>query len=222
MNSFIPLKISKSSSPEELKQESKHLLENYRERRSCRHFSDRIVPQEVIENLLSIAGSAPSGANKQPWHFVAVQSSELKTKIRAAAEAEEKLFYSERAPQEWLEDLAPLGTDWEKEFLSTAPWLIIAFKEIYGTDDKGEKNKHYYVNESVGIAAGFLISAIHQLGLVTLTHTPSPMNFLADILERPSYQKPFLLLPVGYPAPEAMVPNISKKSLLEYCTFKTD
>ncbi len=220
-NSFIPLQIKERFSASELAQESKALKENYLLRRSCRHFSEQQVDQAVIENLISIASSAPSGANKQPWHFVAISDPELKAEIRKAAEAEEKLFYEERAPQEWLNDLAPLGTDWQKEFLSTAPWLIVVFKEIYGKDESGEKNKHYYVNESVGIASGFLISAIHQLGLVTLTHTPSPMNFLSKILGRPENEKPFLLLPVGYPAESAMVPNISKKDLSENCTFLT-
>ncbi len=218
---FIPLQTFPINS-EDIEKEAQSLKKNYQRRRSCRHFADQPVPQSVIETLIEIAASAPSGANKQPWHFVAVSCKNTKAQIREAAEAEEKLFYSERAPKEWLEDLAPLGTDWEKEFLTTAPWLIIVFKEIYGKDESGEKNKHYYVNESVGIASGFLISAIHQLGLVTLTHTPSPMNFLSKILERPENEKPFLLLPVGYPAKDAMVPNISKKSLAENCTFLTD
>ena len=139
--------------------------------------------------------------------------------VREAAEAEEKLFYEERAPKEWLEDLAPLGTDWQKPFLTTAPWLIVVFKEIYGQDENGSKNKHYYVNESVGIASGFLITAIHQLGLATLTHTPSPMNFLSEILERPENEKPFLLLPVGYPQDEMFVPHISKKGLNDISKF---
>lgn len=221
-NSFIPLPVSKRLSIEDLQRKALVLKRNYQHRRSCRHFADTPIPKSVIESIIEIAASAPSGANKQPWHFVAVSKSSLKQKIREAAEQEEKLFYQERAPKEWLEDLAPLGTNWEKEFLSTAPWLIIVFKEIYGKDESGEKNKHYYVNESVGIAAGFLISAIHELGLVTLTHTPSPMNFLSKILERPENEKPFLLLPVGYPAEDATVPNIQKKGLSENCTFLTD
>lgn len=219
MDSFIPLDFPPPLKAAELLESSQRILKRYRKRRSCRQFSKDPVAKEVIENLIQIASSAPSGANKQPWHYVAVNNQELKLKIKEAAEAEEKLFYEERAPEEWLEDLAPLGTDWHKEFLTEAPWLIIVFKEIYGLDESGEKHKHYYVNESVGIAAGFLISAIHELGLVTLTHTPSPMNFLSEILKRPVEQKPFLLLPVGYPHPEAQVPNISKKSLSENSTF---
>lgn len=219
---FIPLEVEAPLSREQIKDCSNDILEKYRTRRSCRDFSSREVPKEVIENLLKIAGSAPSGANKQPWHFVAVSNQEIKDKIREAAEEEEKLFYQERATEEWLKDLAPLGTDWQKEFLSIAPWLIVVFKEIYAQGEEGEKQKHYYVNESVGLASGFLISAIHHLGLVTLTHTPSPMNFLAKILERPDNQKPFLLLPVGYPAEGAEVPDISKKELTEYCTFLSE
>ncbi len=216
---FIPLVHRKRYAAEDLAEKALQLHEDYLLRRSCRYFSDESVPESVIRNLLSIAASAPSGANKQPWHFVAVKNQTLKDQIRVAAEAEEKLFYEERAPEEWLKDLAPLGTDWEKPFLSIAPWLIIVFKELYGQDPSGEKNKHYYVNESVGIASGFLISAIHQLGLTTLTHTPSPMNFLAEILGRPTHQKPFLLLPVGYPAADATVPNIAKKSFEEHSTI---
>lgn len=216
---FIPLEFEIKYDSEELNRESALLEEHYLKRRSCRFFSDKEVPESVIKNLLSIASSAPSGANKQPWYFVAVRSQDIKDQIRVAAEAEEKLFYEERAPEEWLKDLAPLGTDWQKPFLSIAPWLIIVFKELYGKDESGEKNKHYYVNESVGIASGFLISAIHQLGLCTLTHTPSPMNFLAEILGRPSHQKPFLLLPVGYPADDATVPNIQKKPFEEHSSI---
>ncbi len=213
---FIPLDLKINYKGEELELQSSRLKEQYLQRRSCRFFSDKAVPEAVIRDLLNIAASAPSGANKQPWYFVAVSSQELKDKIREAAEAEEKLFYEERATEEWLKDLAPLGTDWEKPFLSVAPWLIIVFKELYGKDESGEKFKHYYVNESVGIASGFLISAINHLGLTTLTHTPSPMNFLSDILGRPSHQKPFLLLPVGYPAEDALVPNLEKKHFYEH------
>lgn len=198
------------------------IRERLLQRRSCRFFSDRAVPEQVIVDLLAIASSAPSGANKQPWHFAAISSASLKSKIRLAAEEEERLFYQERATEEWLRDLAPLGTDWEKPFLETAPWLIVVFKEIYEQSPDGERKKNYYVNESVGIAAGFLISAIHELGLVTLTHTPSPMNFLSEILERPPQQKPFLLLPVGYPAKDATVPNLSKKQSEDYSSFYRD
>lgn len=199
----------------ELQQKAQELRDFMEKRRSCRYFSDRPVPQEVIAELLKVASSAPSGANKQPWTFCAISDPELKEKIRIAAEKEEKAFYESRAPKGWLKDLEPLGTTWEKPFLSTAPWLIIMFKQSYGLDEAHEKTKHYYVNESVGIAAGFLISAIHQLGLVTLTHTPSPMDFLTKILGRPSNEKPFLLLPVGFPAKDATVPDIRKKGLDE-------
>ncbi|GGH70271.1 nitroreductase family protein [Phaeocystidibacter marisrubri] len=187
-------------------------------RRSVRHMSDQTVPQDVIENLIRVGSSAPSGAHKQPWHFVAISDPNVKAQIRAAAEEEEKAFYSERAPQEWLEDLAPLGTDWEKEFLTTAPWLIVVFKKVYDHHPDGRK-KNYYVQESVGIACGFLLQAIHNAGLVSLTHTPSPMNFLSEILHRPENEKPFLLIPVGYPAKDAEVPDIHRKDLSEVSTF---
>lgn len=188
------------------------------ERRSCRDISDRPVPREVIEDLIRIASSAPSGAHKQPWHFVAVRNPDLKAKIRAAAEEEEKSFYESRAPQEWLDDLAPLGTDWQKEFLTSSPWLIIVFKKLYDDLPEG-KRKNYYVQESVGIACGFLLQAIHEAGLVSLTHTPSPMNFLSEILERPQNEKPFLLIPVGYPKEGAEVPDLNRKDLSEVSTF---
>jgi len=188
------------------------------ERRSVRFFTDREVPREVIENLIKTASTAPSGAHKQPWTFVAVSDPKIKSKIREAAEKEEYEFYHGRATQEWLDDLAPIGTDWHKPFLETVPWLIIAFKKTYNNEGEG-KSKNYYVQESVGIACGFLIAAIHQAGLVTLTHTPSPMNFLADILKRPNNEKPFLLLPVGYPAPDATVPDLQRKPLEEVSVF---
>lgn len=180
-------------------------------RRSVRHFSDHPVDASVIRNIIMTAASAPSGANKQPWTFCAVQSPEIKRKIRMAAEKEEYENYHSRMSEEWLRDLAPLDTDWHKEFLETAPWLIVIFKKSYNLDESGTKTKNYYVNESVGIAAGFLIAAIHLAGLVTLTHTPSPMNFLCEILGRPENEKPYLLLPVGYPASDAVVPDISRK-----------
>lgn len=213
---FIPLDLKINLDPAELPNAAADLKEIYLQRRSCRFFSDREVPESVIRDLLAIAASAPSGANKQPWFFVAVKSQDLKDRIREEAEAEEKLFYEQRATEEWLKDLAPLGTDWEKPFLSVAPWLIVVFKELYGQDENGDKFKHYYVNESVGIASGFLISAINRLGLCTLTHTPSPMNFLGQILERPPHQKPFLLLPVGYPAEDAVVPKLEKKPFSQH------
>ena len=197
---------------------SKAFYEELSQRRSVRYFSDKPVSKETIEYLVRTAASAPSGANKQPWHFVAVGNPLVKQKIRIAAEEEEKAFYTERATPEWLRDLEPIGTDWQKPFLEIAPWLIVVFKKAYNETAEG-KTKNYYVQESVGIACGFLIAAIHQAGLATLTHTPSPMNFLADILNRPENEKPFLLLPVGYASEDATVPNIFRKPLTEIATF---
>lgn len=183
------------------------------QRRSIREFSDEPVPREVIEQLVLTASSAPSGAHQQPWTFCIVSDAEIKKQIRAAAEQEEYESYNNRMSEEWLEALKPLGTDWNKPFLEIAPWLIIVFKKSYDLKEDGSKSKNYYVNESVGLAAGFLISAIHNAGLVTLTHTPSPMNFLQKILNRPSNEKPFLLLPVGYPADDVEVPDLKRKGL---------
>lgn len=188
-------------------------------RRSVRHFSDKPVPRELIENLIKAAGTAPSGAHKQPWKFCAVADPGLKTRIREAAEIEEKENYENRMSERWLRDLAPLGTDTNKEFLEIAPWLIVVFKEVYELDDQGARQNNYYVNESVGIACGMLISAIHHAGLVTLTHTPSPMNFLADLLKRPKNERAFLLLPIGYAANDALVPDIKRRSLGEISKF---
>lgn len=189
------------------------------QRRSIRHFSDTPVAKEVIENILSVANSAPSGANKQPWTFCAVQEAAIKKIIREEAEREEYESYNGRMPKEWLDDLKPLQTDWHKPFLETAPWLIICFRKSYDVDANGKKKTNYYVQESAGIAVGFLIAAIHNAGLVTLTHTPSPMNFLNKILNRPENEKPFLLLPVGYAADECWVPDIAKKGLDETAKF---
>ncbi|MGD9690466.1 MAG: nitroreductase family protein [Phycisphaerales bacterium] len=180
-------------------------------RRSVRFFADRPVSRETIEWCVRAAGTAPSGANKQPWRFVAIDDPGLKREIRVAAEEEEREFYARRATPEWLADLAPLGTDADKPFLEVAPWLIVIFKLMKTDDDAGV----YYVNESVGIAAGMLISAIHHAGLVTLTHTPSPMGFLSKVLKRPEHERPFLLLPVGYAAEGATVPDIRRKALEE-------
>ena len=184
-------------------------------RRSVRDFDSRDVPKAVIEQILTTANLAPSGANKQPWTFCAISNPEIKKQIRIAAEKEEYENYHGRMSESWLEDLNPLGTDWNKPFLEIAPWLIVVFKKSYNQDDSGKKSKNYYVSESVGIACGFLIAAIHKAGLVTLTHTPSPMNFLQSILSRPDNEKPFLLLPVGYPQIGATVPNIVKKAISE-------
>ncbi len=190
-----------------------------RQRRTVRDFSDRPVPLELIQTCLLAAGTAPNGANKQPWHFVVVSDAVIKKEIRAAAEAEERAFYSGRASEEWLEALSPLGTDANKPFLETAPYLIVIFAQSYGIDANGDKVKHYYVQESVGIATGLLITAVHHAGLVSLTHTPSPMGFLNKILERPQWERPFLILVVGYPAENAQVPAITKKKLNEIATF---
>jgi iodotyrosine deiodinase len=198
-------------STEETEQKAAIFYQSMDARRSVRHFSDKPVPQSVIETLILTASTAPSGAHKQPWTFCAINDPSVKSQIRAAAEKEEFDSYNGRMSEQWLKDLAPLGTDWEKPFLETAPWLIVVFAQSTGI----AKQKHYYVQESVGIACGFLIAAIHQAGLVTLTHTPSPMNFLKAILKRPDNERPFLLLPVGYPADNVLVPDIHRKTLDE-------
>lgn len=188
-------------------------------RRSVREFSTDPVPVELIERVVAIAASAPSGANQQPWRFVAVQDPAVKREIRIAAEAEEKENYERRFPEEWLKVLAPFGTDWRKPFLEDAPWLIVVFRVDYGIDEDEQKFKHYYVNESVGIATGFLLAALHVAGLVTLTHTPSPMGFLGRILKRPANERPYLLIPAGYPATGATVPEIEKRPLEKNLIF---
>lgn len=188
-------------------------------RRTVRDFSDRAVPEAVIVECLRAAGTAPSGANQQPWRFVAVSDAQVKSRIRQAAEAEEQEFYSRRAPEEWLRALAPLGTDAKKPFLETAPWLIGVFYERFAYDVDGQKCKRYYPHESVGIACGLLIAALHRAGLATLTHTPSPMGFLNEILHRPKNEMPYLLLVVGHPAPDCEVPDIRRLRLEEYVTF---
>jgi len=202
----------------EMENLSRSFLNELIKRRTVREFSDRPVPIEIIENCIKAAGSAPSGANKQPWHFVIVKDSQVKKKIRKAAEKEEKEFYGHRATKEWLEDLNQFGTDWHKPFLEIAPYLIVVFRQIYNLEPDGKHRKNYYVNESVGIASGFLLAALHNAGLVTLTHTPSPMNFLRDILKRPENERAYLLIPVGYPAKDAQVPQIAKKSFKEIIT----
>lgn len=205
----------KQFSQKEMIQRSKSFLSEISTRRTVREFSSKPVPLEVVENCIKSAGTAPSGANKQPWTFAIVQDKKVKAKIRIAAEKEEKEFYSHRATKEWLEDLNQFGTNWEKPFLEEAPYLIIVFRKIYDLDDKGSQRKNYYVNESVGIASGFLLAALHNAGLATLTHTPSPMNFLGKILDRPDNEKAYLLIPVGYPSDNAEVPNIKKKLFSE-------
>lgn len=192
---------------------------NLRRRRTVREFSAEPVPQAVIESCLMAAASAPSGANQQPWHFVVVSDPAVKRQIREAAEEEERAFYHGRASEEWLDALSHLGTDEHKPFLETAPYLIVIFAQSYGIDGEGNKIKHYYATESVGIATGMLITAVHQAGLVSLTHTPSPMKFLNQILGRPNNERPFLILVVGYPAADVSVPRITKKTLDEVATF---
>lgn len=201
-----------SYSNKEMLERSKTFYQFLQKRRSVRMFSSDPIPEEVIHNILMSASTAPSGANKQPWTFCIVTDSELKHAIRLAAEKEEKESYERRMPADWLEDLAPLGTDWHKEFLETVPLLIVVFKRNYEMID-GRKRNNYYVSESVGLACGILLAAIHHAGLVALTHTPSPMNFLKQILKRPENESPFLLIPVGKPHPETVVPDIQRKSL---------
>jgi nitroreductase len=203
----------------EMQERSEAFYQEMRRRRTVREFSTREVPREIIERCLLTAGSAVSGANMQPWQFVVIQDAELKHRIRIAAEKEEKAFYEGKAPREWLEALAPLGTDSNKPFLENAPYLIAIFQQRFGVLPDGSKVKHYYATESVGIATGLLISAIHHAGLASLTHTPSPMGFLNEILGRPKSERPFLLLVVGYPDENARVPDIGKKSLAEIATF---
>lgn len=216
---MIPLPDYREYPVEEMCTRARSFYAQVATRRSVRDFSDRPVPIEVIEDAIRAAGTAPNGANLQPWHFAVVSDPLIKKQIREAAEVEEKEFYEGRAPQEWLDALAPLGTDANKPFLETAPYLIAIFGQSYFLDEQGNKNKHYYVQESVGIATGILITALHHAGLATLTHTPSPMGFLREILHRPSNERPFLLLVVGYPADNATVPNNTKKSLQEIATF---
>jgi nitroreductase len=188
-------------------------------RRTVREFSDRAVPRDIIETALRAAGTAPSGANLQPWHFVVVSGAETKKKVRIAAEAEEREFYEHRASEEWLDALRPLGTDSDKPFLETAPYLIAVFLQKFGELPDGRKVKHYYPVESTGLATGILITALHEAGLATLTHTPSPMKFLNEILGRPKSERPFLLLVVGYPADDAAVPDIERKPLEDFTSF---
>jgi len=215
---FIPYQTD-NYSEEEVLQRTYQFLQKLIKRRSVRDFSDKEIPKEVIENIIKIAGSAPSGANKQPWTFCIISNKELKKEIRRLAEIEEYKNYHGRMSDIWKEDLKHLGTNHIKEFLEVAPYLIVVFKKAYNMDMEGDRTQNYYVNESVGIACGFLIAAIHQAGLVTLTHTPSPMNFLQKALNRPRNEKAFLLLPVGYPAKDCKIPNIQKKALGKICKW---
>ncbi len=215
---FVALDYSQHP-PKEMVRRAAQFHDEMRRRRSVRQFASRPVPREVIEHCLRAAGTAPSGANMQPWSFVVVSDPALKRRIREAAEEQERALYERRASQEWLDALAPLGTDAHKPFLEQAPYLIVVFAQRYGLAPDGSKVKHYYVTESVGIATGMLLTAIHHAGLAALTYTPSPMQFLGEILERPPNERPFLVLAVGYPAEDVRVPDIRKKTLDEIATF---
>ena len=204
---------------EEMDYNANQFFQKVSNRRSVRDFSRDDFPIDIIKNCIKSASTAPSGANKQPWHFVIVKDPIIKRKIRKAAEIEEKEFYGVRAPKEWLDDLNQFGTDWNKPFLEKAPYLIVVFSKKFDINDDGTKRKNYYVSESVGIASGLLLAALHNAGLVTLTHTPSPMAFLSDILNRPLSDKPYLIIPVGFPSENAEVPNIKKKTFKEICTI---
>lgn len=215
---FLPLTTYQEHSPADMRRRAAEFRAELERRRTVRQFSDRPVPREVIEECLRAAGTAPSGANQQPWHFVVVSDAERKRRIREAAEVEERHFYS-TAPKDWLDALAVLGTDEHKPYLEAAPYLIVVFAQRYGTTPAGERVSHYYVQESVGIAVGLLIAAVHHAGLVSLTHTPSPMGFLSEILDRPLNERAMLILVVGYPAADAVVPQITKKPLSDIVTF---
>ncbi|MFM7678721.1 MAG: nitroreductase family protein [Roseiflexaceae bacterium] len=218
-DNHAPLTSYQSYPAAEMARRARDFRQTMQRRRSIRMFADTPVPKEIIADILLTAGTAPSGANQQPWHFCAVSNPDMKRRIRIAAEQEEQAFYTERAPQAWLDALAPLGTNASKPFLDIAPWLIVCFAESWHVTANGEKGKNYYVTESMGIAVGMLITAIHNAGLVTLTHTPSPMGFLADICGRGENERAYLLMPVGYPADDCQVPIITKKALSDIATF---
>lgn len=215
---FVPLAGYVEYPPEEMLARSRAFAAEMQRRRTTRHFSERPVDRSVIEKCIETAGTAPSGAHQQPWHFVVVSDAEVKRRIRGSAEVAEREFYS-TAPAEWLEALAPLGTDAVKPYLETAPYLIAVFAERYGVSESGEREAHYYVQESVGIAAGFLLAALHNAGLVALTHTPNPMDFLRDLLGRPKNERPVMLVVTGYPADHAKVPDLDRKPLSKIATF---
>ncbi len=217
---FRPWSEYRELPPEESARRARAFRDDMLRRRSVRRFSHRPVSRQVIEDCLAAANAAPSGANRQPWHFVVVTDPELKRRIREAAEEEERAFYGGRAPDDWLAALEPLGTDAAKPFLEIAPYLIVVFAQLHGVDAAGGRIKHYYVNESVGIATGILLTGLHTAGLATLTHTPSPMRFLSQILERPRWERPYLLLVTGYPAADVEVPDLEKKPLGAVCTFR--
>jgi len=215
---FVPFS-RETYSEEEMIERSKEFYDWADCRRSVRDFSSKNIPVEVMENILMTASSAPSGAHKQPWTFCLISNKQLKSRLRALAEEEEKKSYDGRMSDEWLEDLAPLGTNSIKEFIDIAPWVVVVMKRVYEFEENGKKRNNYYVSESVGIASGFLLMAIHNAGLVTLTHTPSPMNFIAKALDRPENERPFLLLPIGYPTEDVKVPDLLRKpkeQVIEY------
>lgn len=216
---FIPLDGYLEYPPEKMLSKAKAFYENMKRRRTVREFSDKPVPRELIEQLILAAGTAPSGANMQPWHFVVVSDSQTKKEIRQAAEDVEKEFYEKRAPDYWLQDLEHLDTDANKPHLEQAPYLIVVFSQRHGINEDGSIKRHYYLAESVGISMGMLITAVHQAGLVSLTHTPQPMSFLRKLLNRPKYETPVLILAIGYPKEDTRVPDISKKRLDEIATF---
>lgn len=215
---FIPLAFQRLPGDEMLRRAQLFYAEMHR-RRTTRHFSDEPVPRELLELAIRTAGTAPSGAHQQPWTFVVVGDPEIKRQMRDAAEEEERVNYAGRMPDEWLRALAPLGTDAVKEHITTAPYVVVLFRQVYGLEADGGHRTHYYTTESCGIAAGLFIAAVHQMGLATLTHTPSPMGFLTKLLRRPENEKPFLLMPVGYPAPDARVPDLQRKPLDEIAVW---
>jgi nitroreductase len=219
MAKFVPFNFERLPQ-DEMSTEAQRFYEHMDRRRSVRDFSDEPVARELIETAIRAASTAPSGAHRQPWKFVVVSDPDTKRQIREAAEEEEKISYlGGRMPPEWLEALEPIGTDWRKPFLETVPFIVVVFAELHGVNDDGSKRKNYYVKESVGLACGLFIAALHTMGLVTLTHTPSPMGFLSEILKRPKNEKPFILFPIGFPAPDAQVPDLERKPLCEVAIF---
>lgn len=218
---FIPYR-PKRTNDADMRRRANEFYTQMDARRSVRDFSSEWVPRELIETAIRTASTAPSGAHRQPWKFVAICDQDIKRRIRIAAEAEEKKSYEERMPDDWLEALAPIGTTWEKPFLETVPWIVVVFEELYGFDEHGEKQKNYYVPQSTGLACGLFIASLHSMGLATLTHTPSPMKFLSKILGRPKNEKPFILFPVGYPAADAQVPDLKRKDLDEVAIWNPE
>ncbi len=220
-HSFIPYQPGRLDENEQLRR-AKEFYEEMDARRSVRRFSSRPVHRRLVEYAIRTASSAPSGAHRQPWRFVAVDDAAIKRRIRIEAEREEKISYEKRMPDEWLEALRPMGTSWQKPYLETVPWIVVVFAQSYGLSEGGSKQKNYYVQESVGIACGFFIAALHHMGLSTLTHTPSPMGFLRSILGRPKNEKPYILFPVGYAASDATVPKLNRKPLQEVTSWNPD